>query len=352
MSRIFISYRREDSAGHAGRIRAWLQNRLGSERIFFDLHGIEPGEDFVQAITRAINDSHLVLVVIGRDWATAADAEGRRRLDLRNDLVRSEISTAIERGVRVVPILVGGATMPDTEILPASLAGLCRLNALEISDRRFEPDMESLAAYIAKWDVAQAPPEKPSREGLGPDTLKKVCLIGAAGVGKTSLVRRFVESVFSESYLTTVGVHISKKRVAMGSVEVTLLIWDIAGEEHGVTLHLPYVRGAQGIILVADGTRRQTIDDAERLRSSVSEALGFIPSVLAINKVDLYDEWQISTDQLSAFQRAGQATFTTSAKTGTGVDLLFTHLVRSMNVHAAYNSSVKPKPKKLRDPRR
>jgi small GTP-binding protein len=349
MAGIFISYRREDSAGHAGRICAWLKQRLGDESVFMDVDGIEPGEDYVAAVQRRIAAARLVLVVIGRQWSSLSDGRGRRRLSVSDDLVRLEVAAAIESGVRVVPVLVSGATMPPPGDLPRAIAGLARLNALEIRDQAFEQGMERLAAYIDRWDVAQvaakglepspSPPE-PQRDEADPTrsvaaeplAALKVSMVGAAGVGKTSLVKRFVYSTFSESYLTTIGVHVSRKNVTVGARPLSMIIWDIAGQEDGSPVRLDYVRGSRGLILVADGCRRKTIEDAEDLRRRIVEAFGPVPSVLAVNKVDLHGEWQIRMEELEALARAGPAMFTTSAKTGKAVEELFVHLARAMVV--------------------
>jgi small GTP-binding protein len=334
MAGIFISYRREDTAGHAGRICAWLKQRLGDESVFMDVEGIEPGEDYVAAVRRRIAAARLVLVVIGRQWSSLSDGRGRRRLSVADDLVRLEVAEAMKTGVRVVPVLVSGATMPSPGDLPRAIAGLARLNALEISDQMFEQSMERLADHIARWNAPAPAPRHDQADpapsvATGPLTLK-VSMVGAAGVGKTSLVKRFVYSMFSESYLTTVGVQISKKNVTVGARPLSMIIWDIAGQEDGSPLRLEYVRGSRGLILVADGCRRKTLQEAEDLRQRIVEAHGPVPCVLAVNKVDLHSEWQVSMEELEASSKAGRATFTTSAKTGKAVEELFVHLARVM----------------------
>jgi small GTP-binding protein len=155
-------------------------------------------------------------------------------------------------------------------------------------------------------------------------------MVGAAGVGKTSLVRRYVHSIFSESYLTTVGVQISKKELTLGGRPLSMILWDLAGEEEGSPVRLDYVRGSSGLILVADGCRRKTLESVEDLRRRIAEAHGPVPCVLAVNKVDLHDDWQVGMEELEALARAGRATFTTSAKTGKAVDDLFVHLARAI----------------------
>jgi hypothetical protein len=148
--RIFISYRREDSAYPAG----WLFDRLadsyGKGQIFKDVDNIELGEDFVERITAAVGSCDVLLALIGPQWLTIADERGRRRLDSGDDFVRLEIEAALTRKVLVIPILVDGASMPDPDELPPSLAKLVRRQALELSPNRFETDTGRLLKVLDK----------------------------------------------------------------------------------------------------------------------------------------------------------------------------------------------------------
>ncbi len=159
---------------------------------------------------------------------------------------------------------------------------------------------------------------------------KKVCLLGAFAVGKTSLVSRFVHSIFSETYLTTIGVRIDKKAVAVGGDAVTLLLWDIAGEDEFLQVRMSYVRGTAGCVFVADGTRAVTLDQARELRDRVLEAVGDVPCVLALNKTDLTDEWEIDPAAIAALEADGWSVVRTSAKTGDGVERMFLTLAERM----------------------
>src|ERR1700752_3270185 len=123
---------------------------------------------------------------------------------------------------------------------------------------------------------------------------KKVCMLGAYAVGKTSLVARFVKSIFSEKYLTTVGVKIDKKSVVIGSEEVNLILWDLAGEDEFVQLQTSYLKGSSGYILVADGTRVDTLLKSYTLQQKAEQAIGPVPFTLIINKADLQSQWEIS----------------------------------------------------------
>jgi len=138
--RIFMSYRREDTAYPASWLFDWLASRFGKDKVFKDVDSIQLGDDFVETITAAVGSCDVLLVLIGNYWLTVTDQSGRRRLDNRNDFVRLEIEAGLARDVRVIPILVGGAKMPDADEVPASLAGLVRRQALELSPDRFHSD--------------------------------------------------------------------------------------------------------------------------------------------------------------------------------------------------------------------
>ena len=148
-SGIFISYRRDDSAGHTGRLYDRLAAHFGDDQVFMDIDQIEPGEDFVQIIEEAVGSCEILIAVIGRRWLTAGD-ETSRRLDNPNDFVRLEIAAALERDVRVIPVLVAGATMPGPQDLPAELAKLSRRNAVELSDLRWNHDIKQLIEVLDK----------------------------------------------------------------------------------------------------------------------------------------------------------------------------------------------------------
>jgi small GTP-binding protein len=159
---------------------------------------------------------------------------------------------------------------------------------------------------------------------------KKVCMLGAFATGKTSLVERFVKSIFSEKYLTTVGVKIDKKLMWFDNQEIELLLWDIHGEDEFQKVRTSYLRGAAGYFLVVDGTRAATLDTAYDLRERVDETVGRIPSILLFNKVDLIDTWEIQTSVFEELARASWPYLKTSAKTGEGVEEAFQVLTNKM----------------------
>jgi small GTP-binding protein len=160
---------------------------------------------------------------------------------------------------------------------------------------------------------------------------RKICLLGAYAVGKTSLIRRYVQSMFDERYLTTVGVRVDKKVVALGEHEMTLMIWDLAGQDDVTTVDMKRCRGAGGLVLVADGCRAHTLDTALQLSRDADEVVDpSTPRVLAVNKVDLEEEWEVARAQLAMLGSEGWTVFATSAKSGEGVEDLFQHLGRRM----------------------
>ena len=153
--------------------------------------------------------------------------------------------------------------------------------------------------------------------------VKKICMVGAYSVGKTSLVRRFVDSLFSDKYLTTVGVKIDKKQIRVGEEDVTLMLWDLAGEDAVAEVRISHLRGSSAYILVADGTRGSSLDMALDLQKRVRDAIGPAPSVLVVNKADLKETWEIRQDSLDKLTAEGWLVLTSSAKTGAGVQELF-----------------------------
>jgi small GTP-binding protein len=159
---------------------------------------------------------------------------------------------------------------------------------------------------------------------------KKICMIGTSGVGKTSLVARFVSSIFSEKYLTTVGVKIDKKVLSVDGTDVTLVLWDLAGDDDFQRLQLSYLRGTAGYLLVADGTRQITLDQVLEIQARVKEAVGPVPFVLALNKADLEAQWEIAPERIEQLTAQGWRILSTSAKSGAGVEESFSDLSRML----------------------
>jgi len=301
MAKVFISYRRKDSAPVAERIYQWLTEWLSANlnvvSVFMDRGGIEPGENFHAALRREIDSAEIMLVVIGKNWALAEDDDGMIRLEEPRDIVRREVAIGLESNMRVVPVLVSGAEMPQAARLPSALAKLTALHAFQVNEDRFGQDMSQLAEYLRKWTGEHVRTEDDNTEHVSPEyeesrlhmIQKKVCMLGAFGVGKTSLVKRYVQSMFDEKYLTTIGVKIDKKVVKLGDTEINMVLWDIAGEEKGFPVKLHYLKGASGVVLVADG-RKYSLGIALDMRERVRNEAGPIPCVLAANKIDLCRE--------------------------------------------------------------
>ena len=172
---VFINYRREDTAGHAGRLFDRLSGRLPG-RVFMDVDTIEPGVDFAEVIDQAVAKCEVLLVMIGREWLKVTDAAGARRLDNTDDFVRLEVARALDRNIRVVPVLVEGATMPRPEELPPDLAKLARRNAIELSDARWAFDVDRLVQTIQEvlQEKAPAPPAAPGPQPPSPGRWKTI----------------------------------------------------------------------------------------------------------------------------------------------------------------------------------
>ncbi len=171
VQRVFISYRRQDSAAYAGRIYDAMVARFGEHNVFMDLD-LAPGVDFVEQITEAVSACQVLIEVIGPSWATVKDDEGTTRIADPEDFVRLELGIALKRPeVTVIPVLVSGAQMPDRRDLPAELGAIARRNALELSDRRWQYDvgqlistLEELLAGTTAVDIAPATTGDPTTE--------------------------------------------------------------------------------------------------------------------------------------------------------------------------------------------
>lgn len=150
MPGVFISYRHEDSSGYAGRLFDILSAHFGRKNTFMDLDTIEGGEDFSKVIEASISVCEVLVAVIGSHWLTVTEADGTRRLDNPRDFVRLEIGHALKRGIRVIPVLVGGVALPRAEELPEDLRQLSARQAVEVRDAHFHPDAERLIEAVQK----------------------------------------------------------------------------------------------------------------------------------------------------------------------------------------------------------
>ena len=201
--RVFISYRRVDAAGYAGRLEEALERRFGGGSVFRDVLDIPPGEDFVKVIRDRLARAHTVLVLIGPRWA-GAEANGRRSIDDDGDFVRLEVAIALESGKRVIPVLLPGASMPAESDLPAVLMPLSRRNALTLGDTHWHADVERLAASIG-----MPPKRSPWRWALGSAVL-------AAAMALTWLAARPGTTPPPDASARLVGIWQAEVRYAWG----------------------------------------------------------------------------------------------------------------------------------------
>ena len=183
---IFISYRRSDASGHAGRLERDLSKRFPG-RVFMDIHDIEVGKDFTEVISDEVGKCGALLVIIGNEWLNVTDPKtGKRRLEDPHDFVATEVASALARNIRVIPVLVEGARMPQVDELPPALAGLTRRNAIEISDTRWDYDVEQLIKVLEKicgsTPLPVAPPPKAEGGAAGDVTS------GKSGVLKIAII--------------------------------------------------------------------------------------------------------------------------------------------------------------------
>ena len=146
---IFICYRRDDAAGYSRSIYDRVNARFPG-RVFMDVTGITPGSDYSRVIQDTVGSCNALLAIIGKSWVTMVDGSNRRRLDLADDYVRHEIATALQRNIAVIPVLVRGAQMPSTAVLPPDLAALSLREAVEITDTDFDHDVQRLISAIER----------------------------------------------------------------------------------------------------------------------------------------------------------------------------------------------------------
>jgi hypothetical protein len=168
MGAIFISYRREDAEGQAGRLFDDLVSHFGNDSVFMDVAGLEPGRDFRRAIDQQVASCGVLLAIIGKEWLDAKNESGKRRLDDPSDFVRLETGSALKRDIPVIPVLVRGASMPRAEDLPEDLRDLAFRNGVELTHARWDSDLQvlvkALTPYVKtkpKPAVTDVPPEDP-----------------------------------------------------------------------------------------------------------------------------------------------------------------------------------------------
>ena len=226
---IFLSYRREDAAPYARLLQYQLSERFPDARVFMDLDSIEAGLDFAEVIRDAVNSSAVLVALIGRQWATLADEQGRRRLDDPDDYVRFEVQTALKRGVRVIPVLVDNARPLRQQQLPAELDKLARLNALELSYGRYQYDSGRLLDLVQRVLAATGELAEPPRQLA--DTRPTAGPSGPRALAATL--------THGSRWLTVYAVAFSPDGhlLASGLEDAGTQLWDAATGERLRTLH-------------------------------------------------------------------------------------------------------------------
>ncbi len=190
MGSIFLSYRREDSEGQAGRLYDDLVAVFGPDSVFMDVAAIQPGRDFRKSIDQSLNSCGVFLSLIGRNWLTAKDTSGQRRLDDPADFVRIETGAALKRDIPVIPVLVQGASAPKPDQLPDDLKELAFRNAVELTHARWDSDIQVLIKALLPQISQSGPKPEPERvqrggklrvtKSLGVIAVLLVILIGLA----------------------------------------------------------------------------------------------------------------------------------------------------------------------------
>lgn len=187
---IFVSYRRDDSRHAAGRLVDRLVQAFGSNQLFMDVDSIDIGLDFVKVLNEKVAACDVMLVVIGPQWLDARDAQGRRRLDDPHDLVRLEVETALVRDVRVVPILVDGAVLPQTDHLPPSLQPLTRRQSTSIAHERFGADADRIVAALQNAIAPRPEVAPPPLHNVGPADSERASLPARSHLISPELIRK------------------------------------------------------------------------------------------------------------------------------------------------------------------
>jgi hypothetical protein len=270
---IFLSYRREDAAPYARLLQHQFRERLPDVPVFMDLDSIEAGLDFAEVIREAVDSCAVLVALIGRQWATLADEQGRRRLDDPDDLVRFEVQAALERGVRVIPVLVDGAKPLRQAQLPAGLGKLARLNALELSYGRYEYDADRLFNVIqrmldAAFSIGTVPQSPPA---VNAEALADPHDVHPADKSLLTDVERTVQSYTVDSSKASAPVGITRKLAAADPGRAARLIADAERTAKSKSIiHSPSKASALAQVaraLAATNPRRaaRLITNAERI---------------------------------------------------------------------------------------
>jgi len=232
---VFISYRREDSAAYAGRLFDILSTEFGPETTFMDVDDIKGGDNFTAVIDRNLDASDALLAVIGSRWVSVTEQGGGRRLDNPSDFVRVEIAKALERGIRVIPVLVGGAALPRPNDLPDNLRALCERQAMEVRDTHFHPDTKDLIDVLHRtFHGTGFTPKQVGRRRLIPALLVVIAIV-ISGVAWLLVQRQKVGTSIApaagrEQATQSAGLGSSSKPAAPGKDSSTQSQATVAGE--------------------------------------------------------------------------------------------------------------------------
>jgi len=341
--RIFVSYSHKDAGYLADDSMLGFLKGLESDGVeFWSDRQITAGDKWDEEIKDRLNQTDIALVLVSQWFLDSAYCI--------NTEVSGFLKGCQQRGLIIFPIILSPCEWQAHEWLKNHhfLPGVEETIEEHYSDpgrrkRLYLKIRHDLRKQVER--VRQSRSKNPKATTISNVTIssttqsisvgrdliqKKICMLGAFAVGKTSLVSRFVKSIYSDEYLTTVGVKVDKKTVMVGSRVVNLILWDLAGDDEAQRIQMSYLRGASGYLLVADGTRRATLDTALRLQQHVVNTYGPIPFALIINKADLTNEWDIDDDALTKLTSHGWTVIVSSAKTGQGVEEAFLTLSRKI----------------------
>ena len=267
--RIFISYRREDAAGDAGRLADHLNRRFGRGQVFLDIDTIDPGTDFVRVLQSSLRETAAVLVVIGQRWTSVSNSSGVRRLDDAKDFVRLEVEESLHRDIPVVPVLVQGATMPRAEDLPASMASLATRQAVTLDHAEFHDDANRLCEHLEKMLGL----EKPTPLSV----VKRWWPAAVVGVLAVALTAYFATRTTDQKVMgASTGSSIATNTVGAGVVGTTK-----PEDAHA----------AEGLVATADAQRRR--NQLDQALTTLARARELAPSSPTVREAqeDVAMEW-------------------------------------------------------------
>ena len=306
MSDIFISYARQDRF-IAGELAYVLSHEGWS--VWWDSE-LLPGQAFNSVIEQELKNARCVVAI----WSSHS---------VKSRWVRSEAAEGADRDL-LVPVIIEDVVPP------------LGLREAQCADLRKWDGTLSHEGCAALMRAVRVKAGKPKPAGVT-ELTRKVCLVGASGVGKTSLVRRYVSSIFSDKYLSTIGVKIDRKAVVVAETQVQLIIWDIEGHDEFRSMQLHYMKGMNGYFVVVDGTRQETLERAIEIDQLVRDVSQVPPPRIALlNKADLTDKWAVDARSLQMMTDMGWDCRVVSAKIDRGVNDAF-HALSEMMLTSAWS---------------